>query len=77
MPEDRKRPYQSVTSLPSLRPHIGVPPLKMVLVGDLNDNQAETASGEGPESTLDSGPDAQAAKEQVVRKIIEHLKKDI
>ena len=76
MPDDRKRTYQSTTSLPSLRAHIAVPPLKMVLVGDLHENEGESIDGQAGKSGLESGPDAQAAKERVVRKIIEHLKKE-
>ncbi len=77
MPEDRNRTYESLTSLPSLKPHIGVPPLKMVLTGDLNDSRAGAAASAGSASKAESGPDTQAAKERVVRKIIEHLKKEI
>ncbi len=76
MPDDRKRTYQSVTSVPSLRAHIAVPPLQMVLVGDTRNAESETIDVESGKSGLGSGPDAQAAKEQVVRKIIDHLKKE-
>ncbi len=75
MPEDRRRKYQSVTSMPSLQPHIGVPPLKMVLVGDLNDDRIQ-AAGEEPDPAVENGPESQSAKERVVRKIIAHLKKE-
>ncbi len=71
MADDRKHTYQSVTSLPKLRPSIGVPPLKMVLVGD--DEAAHAAS----EPTVrESDAPGQASKERVVRKIIAHLQKD-
>lgn len=76
MSDDGKRGYQTVTSLPSLKRHIAVPPLKMVLVGDLRDGETEAMSGESGISGLDGSPEAQAAKERVVRRIIAHLKKE-
>jgi len=77
MPDDRKRTYESLTSVPSLKPHIAVPPLQMVLLGDRHNTEAESADAESGNAGFGSGPDAQAAKERVVRKIIDHLKKEI
>ncbi len=72
MAEDRKRTYQSVTSLPTLRTNIGVPPLKMVLVG--GDKEAAAPESQSPEATHST--ESPASKERVVRKIIAHLEKD-
>ncbi len=72
MADDRKHTYQSVTSLPKLRPSIGVPPLKMVLVGGEDD----AAGGSSEPTAQDSDAPGQVSKERVVRKIIAHLKKD-
>jgi len=77
MPDDHKHTYQSVTSVPSLRAHIAVPPLQMVLVGDGHNAEAESAGGGSGKSGFGGGSDAKATKEQVVRKIIDHLKKDV
>ncbi len=76
MSDDGKRGYQTVTSLPSLKRHIAVPPLKMVLVGELRDGETESMSGESGVPAQDGSPDAQAAKERVVRRLIAHLKKE-
>ena len=76
MPDDRKRTYQSVTPLPSLRRHIAVPPLKMVLVGDLHENETGSMEGEEGKSQSQNGLSAPASKERIVRKIIEHLQKE-
>ncbi len=75
MSDDEKRGYQTVTSLPSLKRHIAVPPLKMVLVGEPRNSETEAMSGEGA-FAQDGSPEAQAAKERVVRRIIAHLKKE-
>ncbi len=76
MSEDGKRGYQSVTSMPSLKRHIAVPPLKMVLVGELRDGETEAMESGSGAFAQDGSPEAQAAKERVVRRIIAHLKKE-
>jgi hypothetical protein len=77
MPDDRKRTYQSVTSVPSLRTQIAVPPLQMVLVGDAQNAESDSGEVDSGKAGFGSGPDGQANKERVVRKIIDHLKKEI
>lgn len=77
MPDDRKHTYQSVTSVPSLRAHIAVPPLQMVLVGDGHNGEGEASNSDSGNTGPGNGSDAQAAKERVVRKIIDHLKKEV
>ncbi len=72
MTEDRKRTYQSAASLPKLRPNIGVPPLKMVLVD--GDMETPASAGERPDAA--DGTGGQGSKERTVRKIIAHLQKD-
>ncbi len=72
MAEDRKRTYQSTTSLPGLRTKIGVPPLKMVLVG----GEAELPASEAETPERPGEADGTASKERVVRKIIAHLQKE-
>ncbi len=74
MSDDRKRTYQSVTPLPSLRTHIAVPPLKMVLVNDLQGDESKPAANQigGSNNALD----VPATKERIVRKIIQHLEKE-
>ncbi len=74
MSDDRKRTYQSVTPLPSLRTHIAVPPLKMVLVNDMQADESKPAANQtgGSNNALD----VPAAKERIVRKIIQHLEKE-
>ncbi len=76
MSDDEKRGYQTVTSLPSLKRHIAVPPLKMVLLGEPRNSETEAMSGDSGAFTQDGSPEAQAAKERVVRRIIAHLKKE-
>ena len=76
MPDDRKRTYQSVTPLPSLRIHIAVPPLKMVLVGEQHEDAGDEMSGGTGKSKPASGVNTPATKERIVRKIIEHLEKE-
>ncbi len=72
MSEDRKRTYESTTSLPTLRPKIGVPPLQMVLL----DRDGEDAASKNANPNKNKGAEGPASKERVVRKIIAHLEKD-
>ncbi len=76
MSDDRKRTYQSVTPLPSLRTHIAVPPLKMVLANDPQGAEAETMSTKAGTGSMDHVLKVPAAKERIVRKLIEHLEKE-
>jgi hypothetical protein len=64
MTNKTKQTYQSVT--------LGMPPLKMVLVHAGNDAQNAEAN-----SIFTDKNKEQLDKEQVVRKIIEHLKVDL
>ncbi len=64
MTEEKKQTYQSVT--------LGLPEIKMVLVHAGNDAQNAVANPIFVDKTKE-----QLDKEQVVRKIIEHLKVDL
>lgn len=72
MAEDRKRTYESNTSLPKLKPSIGVPPLKMVLVG----GEEDMTEPEGGRPDANGAGQMPASKERAVRKIIAHLQKE-
>ncbi len=50
--------------------------MKMVLVSDLSDREEPTEVRQSDWS-MEQGTEGQAAKEEVVRKLIEHLKKDV
>ncbi len=76
MSDDRKRTYQTLTTLPSLRTHIAVPPLKMVLVNDRQSGGADPMDDPAESANTQSGLNVPASKERIVRKIIEHLEKD-
>ena len=76
MSDDRKRTYQTLTPLPSLRSHIAVPPLKMVLVPELHENEGDEISSGAGKSKPASTVNTPAGKERIVRKIIEHLEKE-
>ncbi len=75
MSDDRKRTYQTVTPLPTLRTTIAVPPLKMVLVDDLKNEETKLMEGPG-EAGGQSPLNVPATKERIVRKLIKHLEKD-
>ncbi len=76
MSDDRKRTYQTLTTLPSLRTHIAVPPLKMVLVNDRQSGDTDPMDDPAESTSTQSALNVPASKERIVRKIIEHLEKD-
>ena len=76
MSDDRNRTYQTLTPLPSLRTQIAVPPLKMVLVNDMKNSDGKSVEDQAGASNSEGGLSTPATKERIVRKLIQHLKKD-
>lgn len=76
MSDDRKRTYQTLTTLPTLRTHIAVPPLKMVLVNDRQSGGSDPMDDPADNAKGQNALNVPASKERIVRRIIEHLEKD-
>jgi hypothetical protein len=79
MSNEPKREYQSTAAMPSLRPSIGLPPIKMVLSRDLRDAQADSADADAAASSqgvagIQEIPED--VKERAVRRLIKHLKQE-